>query len=492
MSQAILIRLLPEAVLVAAAAAVIITALVRGGSGRIVSTVIGVAGVAASVVLQAFMSDDQTVMIGGMVAFDHMSSAFRLVFMAAAAVVLLSSPGSKDIDSHRYPEYVALVLLFSVGLGLVATAANLLMLYIAMEMISIIAYSLTAFDISRPRSGEAGLKYAIFGAVASGVSLFGVSIIYGLFGTLDYQALRVGMAQAATQGPQSLLLAMGLLFFLGGLMFKVAAVPFHAWCPDAYEGAPTPFTALMSVAPKAAGFAALCRFVWAVLSGPVTGDGSFAAMSGVPWIAVLGVVSALTMTLGNLSAIGQSNLKRMLAYSSIAHAGYVLMGVVALSREGFSAVIAYLVIYLVMNLGAFLCIIAAASFTGGEQIEDWRGMSRRNLPLAVCFGIFLLSLAGIPPLAGFVGKFYLFYAVIVTGGKWLWLLAVIGVLNSVISLYYYARILRAMFLFEPTAEALAQKACTARLNMAMLWLLAPITVILGVYWSPLIEFARRI
>jgi NADH-quinone oxidoreductase subunit N len=330
------------------------------------------------------------------------------------------------------------------------------------------------------------LKYAVYGAVASGLMLFGMSLLFGLSGGLDYQSL--GRSLASASGPASMLQSLAVLLFLGGLFFKIAAFPFHAWCPDAYEGAPTPFTAFVSVAPKAAGFAALARFAFTVLSAGGAAETS-PPSGGVPWLAVLGAVSVATMTFGNLAAITQQSIKRMLAYSSIAHAGYMLMGVVALSQEGLSALIAYIVIYLIMNMGAFLAVIAGSEVSGGETFDDWQGMGKRAPLLAASMTVFMLSLTGIPPLAGFVGKFYLFAAVVSRGGAWYWVLAVAGVLNSVVSLYYYARVLKSMYLADRETGGRQDGPVPLGQNL-LLCILAAVTLLLGLYWTPLAEFAR--
>jgi NADH-quinone oxidoreductase subunit N len=266
------------------------------------------------------------------------------------------------------------------------------------------------------------------------------------------------------------------------------------WCPDVYEGAPTPFTAFLSVGPKAAGFALALRFFHSALAGPGSGEAGFAeALAGIPWPAVVGVVAAVTMTLGNLTALGQTNLKRLLAYSSIAHAGYTLMGLSAISGRGVQAVMIYMLVYLVMNVGAFVVVILVAEATGSESILDYKGLARRHPLAAVTFAIFLFSLTGLPPFAGFAGKWYLFYAVFERiggpAGGWYAMLALVGALNTAVSLYYYVRIVRAMFIDPPYVEH--PTAIRPRVGYQLLLGGASAFILLfGVWWTPMIEWTQ--
>jgi NADH-quinone oxidoreductase subunit N len=294
------------------------------------------------------------------------------------------------------------------------------------------------------------------------------------------------MAQAFGGQPAAqLALIVAVIFVLAGVGYKIASVPFHMWCPDVYEGAPTPFTAFLSVGPKAAGFAVAIRFFFAAFEKQLPG-GAYVHASELPWPAIIGVISAITMTLGNLTAIVQTNLKRLLAYSSIAHAGYLLMGLAAASTGGVQSILVYLVVYVFMNVGAFLVIIAVSRVRGGEQISDFRGLGSAAPIAALALTVFLFSLTGLPPLAGFTGKYLVFAALVQRGGFWNVLLAVIGVLNSAISLYYYARIIKAMYLEEaPDAAPLK----VPPLYTGLLVALAVPLLVFGLYWGPLIRWA---
>ena len=418
-----------------------------------------------------------------MMALDHFSLFFKLVTLSATILVLWMSLGSREVATLHQGEYAALLLSSALGMFFMASATNLLMAYLALEMVSITSYILTGFLPRNRRSSEAALKYLIYGAVASGAMIYGMSWIFGMTGSLDYGQLHATLFQG---NPNRLALFIAFVLILAGFGYKIVFVPFHMWSPDVYQGAPTPFTAFLSVASNAAGVAILLRFFFPAVSqlGP---DGNWRFLSGVEWPQFLLVVSMITMTLGNLSALSQQNLKRMLAYSGIAHAGYILMGAVVLSNDGLQAMLFYIVVYLIMNLGAFLVVIVVANATGKEEIEGYRGLAWRGSAMpAIAMAIFLFSLTGLPPLAGFVGKFFLFAAVI---KQQFYLLAIVAVANSVISLYYYARVVKVMFLDfpEPSDSTIELDPSSATL----LGLLSVMTLVLGIYWGPLVSFTKQ-
>jgi NADH-quinone oxidoreductase subunit N len=282
-----------------------------------------------------------------------------------------------------------------------------------------------------------------------------------------------------------------VIFVLSGIGYKIAAVPWHMWCPDVYEGAPTPFTAFLSVGPKAAGFALAIRVLYSSLASSAGAEGMARGLTDVPWPAVVGILAAVTMTLGNFTALHQNNLKRLLAYSSISHAGYALMGLSAASLLGVQSVMIYLLVYLVMNLGAFLAVIAIAQATGSETVADCKGLVRRNPLLAITFAVFLFSLAGLPPLAGFTGKWYLFVAVLnhyaEDGGGWYVVLAIIAALNTAVSLYYYVRIVRAMFIDEAAGELVVRPKISYQI---MLGAFSAALILFGIWWTPIVEWTQ--
>ncbi len=363
-----------------------------------------------------------------MIVIDPFASVFRWLALATTSIVLLMVVGSRDGTEPDRGEYAGLVLMVGLGLMLMAQANNLLMAYVAVELVSLSSYLLVGFaDDARGR--EAALKYLFFGALSSGVMLFGMSLLFGLTGELGF----LGLLQAASgwpaQPPSIVLLS--VLLILVGVAFKISLVPFHMWTPDVYEGAPVPVTALLSVGPKAAALALLVRMVVALQPvWPALGP-------------VLIGLTVLTMTFGNLVALVQTNVKRLFAYSTIGQVGYLLIGLVVQTPAGLQGMILYLIAYLFMNLGAFACLAWVVQETGRESLDAFNGLGRRSPALAFLLALFLLSLAGIPPLFGFIGKFYLFGAAIQAHHV---PLAVAGAVNSAIALYYYVKLIRQMYL----------------------------------------------
>jgi NADH-quinone oxidoreductase subunit N len=435
---------------------------------------------------------------GGLLQHDNFRIFFDWLFLAAALLTVLIAPKSGQISSARLGEFIALLFALLLGMFLMACATDLLLIYLSIEMVSLISYVLTSFRRANRKANEAALKYVIYGGVASGVMLYGMSILYGLFATtrvtgaggigaqLADVTSRLFLAHAFGGQPAAqLALVVAVIFVLAGVGYKIASVPFHMWCPDVYEGAPTPFTAFLSVGPKAAGFAVAIRFFFAAFERQVPGGGYIAA-TDLPWPAIIGIISAITMTLGNLTAVVQTNVKRLLAYSSIAHAGYLLMGLAAASTAGVQSILVYLIVYVLMNVGAFLVVMAVSRVTGGEEISDFRGLGHKAPIAALSLAIFLFSLTGIPPFAGFVGKYLVFAAVVQRGGFWNVMLAVIGVLNSAVSLFYYARIIKAMFLEDSTNDTPVP---VPALYTGVLVALAVPVLVLGVYWTPLVSWA---
>ena len=493
---------LPESVLTVAVLAMFVQDLLTRRSARRV--VYLTAGALVWLAITAFatlrMPAGSASLFGGLVQHDSLRMFFAWIFLAATMLTIVIAPNSGQISPNRLGEFFALLFALVLGMYLMASASDLLTIYLSIETVSLVSYVLTGFRRGDRKSNEAALKYVIYGGVASGVMLYGMSILYGLFATtrilgeagiaaqLSDVTSRIFLAQAFGGQPAAqLALIVAIVFVLAGVGYKIASVPFHMWCPDVYEGAPTPFTAFLSVGPKAAGFAVAIRFFFAAFEQEVPGGG-YAPITDLPWPAIIGIISAITMTLGNLTAIVQSNLKRMLAYSSIAHAGYLLMGLAAASAAGVQSILVYLIVYVLMNVGAFLVIIAVARVTGGEQITDFRGLGSKAPIAALALTVFLFSLTGIPPFAGFAGKYLIFAAVVQRGGFWYVLLAVIGVLNSAVSLFYYARIIKAMYLEEAVDERPLE---VPAVYTGLLVALAVPILALGLYWTPLVRWAAN-
>lgn len=461
-------------------------------------TLVALACFAVAAGCLVFQPGERVAMFNGMIVSDPFSTFFKWLFLAAGAITVLIAARATEFGSPRIGVFYALLISVVLGMFLMSSSFDLLMLYLAVEMVSLPSYALAGYKPGDRRAAEASLKYVIYGGVASGIMLFGLSYIYGLTGTTSLEGLGSkldALAMPALEGSQAALratLLISVIFVLSGIGYKIAAVPWHMWCPDVYEGAPTPFTAFLSVGPKAAGFALAIRVLYSALASAADETGFARGLAQVPWPAVVGIVSAVTMTLGNLTALHQTNLKRLLAYSSISHAGYALMGLSAASPLGVQSVMIYLLVYLVMNLGAFLAVIAIAQATGSETIADCKGLARRHPLLAVSFAIFLFSLTGLPPLAGFTGKWYLFVAVLdhyaSEAGTWYVALAVVAALNTAVSLYYYVRIVRAMFIDEPTGEVVVRPHLGYQL---MLGAFSAALLLFGVWWTPLIDWTQK-
>ncbi len=458
---------------------------------------LAVLGVAA--ILLAQQPPDAQSLFNGMVANDAFASFFKWLFLAAGALTVVIAAQGYDFPSARIGEFYALLVAIVLGMFMMASATDLLMVYLSIELVSMVSYVLAGFRKGDRKASEGSLKYVIYGGVASGVMLFGMSYLYGLTGTtsllgIGARVAAMGGVAGASLAATKIALVVAVVFVTAGVGYKVAAVPWHMWCPDVYEGAPTPFTAFLSVGPKAAGFALALRLFGSAFSGPTSPATGFAdALGGIPWPAVVGVIAAVTMTLGNFTALGQTNLKRLLAYSSIAHAGYMLMGLSANSVMGIQGVMIYLAIYLIMNLGAFVVVIVVAEATGSESILDYKGLAKRHPVAAITFAIFLFSLTGLPPFAGFAGKWYLFYALFERipgpGGGWYAVLALVGALNTAVSLYYYVRIVRAMFIDPAYAEHPAPFRAGVGYQL-MLGGFSAAILVLGVWWAPFVRWSE--
>lgn len=477
----------PEVALTATFLLAILTEVIFPKRAR-VGAMVALAGMLATgyyLICQASMPVSS--IFSDMFAVDPFSVFFKFVILLSGIIIIFFSMFSRELKegARTIGEYYAFLISLTLGMFLMTGASNLLMMYLAIELTSISSYILTGYTKDAPDSSEASLKYVIFGAVASGMMLYGISILYGLTGSIDIY----GVNQALVDGGVSAIALMAAaILIIVGLGYKITAVPFHFWSPDVYEGAPLPVTAILAVASKAAGFAMLIRLFAVAFVDPAIssfGGGSWGTFEGFEWNTIIAILSVLTMTIGNLVAIWQNNLKRLLAYSSIAHAGYLLMGVVVMTSEGVAAVLIYFVVYLFMNLGAFYVVMLVANKTGSENIDSYKGLGYRSPLVAVSMALFLIALTGLPPTAGFIGKLYLFSALI--NAQWFWL-AVVGAANSVISLYYYVRIFRNMFLREPegTAEPIRFNA----IQVALLLALVIPTLVLGLYFGPLVEYAQ--
>ncbi|MBY0523346.1 MAG: NADH-quinone oxidoreductase subunit N [Gemmataceae bacterium] len=431
----------------------------------------------------------------GLLVYDNFTIYLRLFLLSFTALIIWLSLLTGIPDAEDSGDFYCLLLGATVGMCLMASANHLLMVFIGIEMASLPSYALAGFLKGRRQSSEASLKYVVYGGGAAGVMLYGISLIAGKFGTGYLPDLAKVIPEVASQGLDPVLM-LGMLFILVGIAFKLAAVPFHFWCPDVFEGAAAEVAGFLSVASKGAALALLARLVL-VLTAPATAaDPTALTRYLVPTLAFF---AAITATFGNLAAYSQTNLKRLLAYSTIAHAGYMMMGLATLTKEGASAVLFYLIVYLVMNLGAFAVVAFLRNQTGSEDLASFRGLIHRAPVLVITLAIFLLSLLGLPPLAGFAAKFQIFWALFKAGQFYanegqqslsttMYALLVIGGVNTVFSLVYYVRVLKVMILEKPLEEVEGRPSvplAVPPLSAFYATLLAALIFVVGIFWNPL-------
>ena len=469
--------LAPEILLATAGLLLLLIGTVGRGLGNRESALVAVVSVAltALVVLRVQgRVPGRHLLLGGMFILDGFSFYIKLVVLLATALTVLLSV--RFIEEGRYPaaEYYSLLLLATSGMLFMASGYSLLSIWIALETMALASYILAGYFKREVRSTEAAMKYFVLGAMSSGVLLYGISLLYGAAGTLRLDTLSQNLAQAASEGNR--LVPLGWLLLAAGLFFKVSAVPFHIWTPDVYVGAPTPVTGYLAVASKGASFAILLRIFYEGL-GSLRPD----------WQVIVAVVASATMIWGNLAALTQTNVKRMLAYSSIAHAGYILIGVLAVNLIGLWSVTFYLLAYTFITLGAFgTVILLERKEYAGETCADYAGLSRRSPFLAAMMLLFMVALTGIPPTGGFVGKVYLFAAAVQAG----WTsVAVIGVLTSAVSLYYYFRIV--VYMYQRDSTATTPTPLSSPALVGAIALCALITLLMGIYPAPFITLAKH-
>ena len=418
----------PEIIMTISATVLLILELIFKNKG--VLAFIAVA--TAAVVLYTIPSSHgQT--FGGMFISDTYSTYFKLIFMINLVLTILISLRYIQREKAEYGEYYSLLLFATSGMMLMASAKDLIILYLGLELMALSTYILAGIKRHDIKSNEAAIKYFLLGAFSSALLLYGISLIYGMTTTTDIYKIAASLQNSSTP---SLPLLLSMILIAAAFLFKIAAAPFHMWAPDVYEGAPTSITAFMSVGPKAAGFAVIGRVFYIAFQSIQT-----------DWTAILIGVAILTMAVGNILALVQTNIKRMLAYSSIAHAGYMLIGIIPGTQESMSAMMVYMLIYAFMNIGAFAIVILLEK---GEELSDYEGLSKSRPLVAALMLIFMFSLTGIPPTAGFIGKFNLFMAAIKAGYTWL---VVIAVIFSAISAYYYLRVVMNMYMKEMKQEA---------------------------------------
>ncbi|MFQ5878287.1 MAG: NADH-quinone oxidoreductase subunit N [Acidobacteriota bacterium] len=419
----------------------------------------------------------------GMFVLDAFSIFFKVIFLLAAILTIMVSARYLEVEQADAGEYYALLLFAVVGMMFMASAGDFVVIFVSLETMALAFYILVGFLKANRKSNEAALKYFLLGSFSTGIFLYGISLIYGTTGTTNLGTIGASQASPALSPQQAPFFLLGVILVTVGLGFKVAAVPFHMWAPDAYEGAPTPITALLSTGSKAAAFVVLARVF--AMGFPRLGD---------RWALLLAILAVASMTVGNVAAILQDNVKRMLAYSSIAHAGYALMGVIAVglgstpeTRDfGLTSLILYMLIYTFVNIGAFtMVIMLRREHVPGDRVIDFAGLGQRAPMSAFAMLVFMLSLAGIPATAGFVGKWYLFGAAVRADYAWL---AVVAVINSAISLYYYARIVVMMYMREPADDS---RLVISFGQKVALGACIGFTLVFGIYPQPIVALAER-
>ncbi|MBI2605623.1 MAG: NADH-quinone oxidoreductase subunit N [Deltaproteobacteria bacterium] len=488
-----LAMLMPYLIVAAGAMLTLLAGVIRGSSDpeanrrkrNLAAVLVGIATVTAGLLYTAkIWGEPGAVLFNGMLAADYYTGLMNAVFLAATGLVMLSSYSYLEKERIHHAEYYSLALFSCLGMMLMASALDLIVLFVALEMMSLGVYVMVGFRRADVRSNEAAVKYFILGSAVSAIFLYGVALLYGATGSMNIAQLATSLKSDPTGNP---LLALGAVLVTVGFLFKIASVPFHMWMPDVYEGAPTSVTNFMTTGLKAAAFAAFLRVFIGLNSGGQGGGGTEggldASLHDVLW-----VVALVTMFIGNVIALTQKNIKRMLAYSSIAHSGYILVGLISggKSEYGYSSVILYLIAYVVMNLGAF-AIVAHLSERGDRRcdVEDYAGLGYRHPWLSFAMAVFMFSMAGVPPTVGFAGKYLIFSSAVQAGEIWL---AVLGVLCSAIGAYYYLRVIVFMYMREP-ARAIAAKFAPAA---ALVVLVATAgTLQFGVFPSMLIHAAKK-
>ena len=457
---------LPELLLAVGAMALLMFGVYRGARATASVCWAAVAILAVAAIIVAGMPDERIEVFGGSFVVDGFAKFLKiLALVGSAGAILLSGDFLKDPDRRNF-EYPVLILLATTGMMMLISAADLIALYLGLELMSLALYVVAAIDRDNVRSTEAGLKYFVLGALSSGMLLYGASLIYGFTGTVNF----AGIAKAAGQGGIGLTIGIVLLF--AGLCFKVSAVPFHMWTPDVYQGAPTPITAFFAASPKVAAIAVFMRVTLIAFPGVIA-----------QWQQIVVFVAIASMALGSFAAIGQRNIKRLMAYSSIGHMGFALVGLAAGTSAGTQGVLVYMAIYVAMTLGTFACIIAMRrDGKPVENISDLAGLARTNPAQAFFLAIMLFSMAGVPPLAGFFAKFYVFLAAVQAG---LFALAVLGVLASVVGCYYYLMIVKIMY-FDDPAPAFDPMGGMLRVVLAVTGLFV---LLFFVYPGPLVDAA---
>jgi len=477
---------IPEIILVITILACLITDLfLKKSKTDLIGWILGIGLVIVGLSVYNLSSVPPTTLFLDMIVIDPFSSYMKIIIIISTLLIIVASWANNELSKYRKGEYFTLIGIMVVGLFLMTSSIDIIMLYVSIEVVSIMSFVLAGYLKLNTRSNEAGLKYVIYGAFSSGVMLFGLSLVFGLTGSTNYLVIQEAISSIDSSANPALIMA--LLMIFAGFGYKISSVPFHFWTPDVYEGAPTTITAYLSVAPKAAGFAMIIRFFHQVFSDSIALSGNAMGYTDLPWPEIIGILAVVTMTLGNLVAIQQESIKRMLAYSSIAHAGYMMLALPVLSIDAVESIMIYLFVYIFMNLGAFFIVIIVKNKTGGETFDEYDGLGWKMPIVGALMTLFMLSLTGLPPTAGFVGKLYIFKTLVGAGNDFLWLV-VAGGINSVISLYYYFHVVKVMFLSGKRSDKLSYP---PSLMLGLIIFTAVPSLVLGLYWNPLANWVKE-
>ena len=476
---------IPETVLIATVIVCLLLDLILRKKSIIVA-IAGIVGLLVSGYFAYLQFGLKEIIFTGMVVVDPYAVFFKILFVVSTIFVIIFTISSKEIqESTHHSEHVYLMVAMALGAFIMASASNMIMMYLSLETVSISSYILSGYTKTIKRSSESAMKYVIYGAASSGIMIYGMSLLYGFTGSMNVYEISVFLSKAAVTG--SPLVVMSIIMILAGFGYKISSVPFHFWTPDVYEGAPIPVTAFLAVTSSAAGFAVMIRFFAVTfLQSNILIGGKLQIIPGINWTEIIVVLSVASMIIGNFTAVWQQSVKRMLAYSSIAQGGYIMLGMTVANQQGLTAMIVYLIGYLFMTLGAFYVVILVANKVDSDELVDMKGFGYKSPAIAVFMSVFMFSLAGIPSTVGFVGKFYLFSALIESNMIWL---ALVAVLNSVVSLFFYIKVLKYMFLMKPEEEV-TPKYQYGIGNYAVLLLLALPIMFFGLYFAPIVKIAE--
>jgi NADH-quinone oxidoreductase subunit N len=476
---------LPETVLIVTLVLCILADVIFRKKSVVVS-VLAIAGLLVSGYFVYMQYGMEVSLFRHMIVIDPYSCFFKFLFVLSTIFILLFAISSKEFrDTEHQNEHTYLFLALALGAFLMASSVNMLMMYLSLELVSLTSYILAGYTKKVKRSSEAAMKYVIYGAASSGIMIYAMSLLYGFTGTMNiYETARILSGIGATTNP---MIIMAIIMITAGFGYKISSVPFHFWTPDVYEGSPIPVTAFLAVTSSAAGFSVMIRFfATTFLKSTTIVAGSWQIIDGIKWPEIIIVLSVASMIVGNFVAVWQTSMKRLLAYSSIAQSGYIMLGLVVANQAGLTAMFVYLVAYLFMNLGAFYATMMISNKLNSDNIEDMKGFGYRSPFVSVSMVIFMFALSGIPSTAGFIGKFYIFSALIEKQMLWL---AFIGLANSVVSLFFYVKVVKYMFLMKPD-EGYDSKLQYGYGYYVMLMLFAVPTIFFGLYFVPLVKFAE--